>query len=91
MCEPTDDWQCKYDGRPEVGKSGMKWLPGQTDHKAYKSPGASDNEESDFKFFCGPSAAEDDDEVTDSKIRSFLDEKVPFFIHDYVIGFGPSH
>lgn len=26
---------------------------------------------------CGPSISEDDDELTESKIRAFLDEKVP--------------
>lgn len=27
--------------------------------------------------FCGPSISEDEDELTESKIRAFLDEKVP--------------
>ena len=33
---------------------------------------------SDFSFTCGPSLSEEDDELTESKIRAFLDEKVLF-------------
>ena len=33
----------------------------------------------DFSFTCGPSLSEDDDELTESKIRAFLDEKVYFY------------
>ena len=42
------------------------------------SSGISNKGSNDFSFPCGPSVSEDDDEVTESKIRDFLDEKVLF-------------
>ncbi|XP_050372335.1 mitogen-activated protein kinase kinase kinase NPK1 [Argentina anserina] len=75
MCEPTDDWQCKFDESLELGKSGMDLLPCQTIHEAPNSAGASHKVENEFTFPCGPSVAEDDEEVTETKIRAFLDEK----------------
>lgn len=75
MCEPTDDWPCKFDKSLELDRSGMNSSPGQTVQVADDSLGAS-IKESEFKFCSGPSAAEDDEEVTESKIRAFLDEKV---------------
>lgn len=78
MCEPTDDWPCKFGESLNVDRSGMNLSPGQTIHKVAGSPGVSQKEESHFEFACGPLASEDDDEVTESKIRAFLDEKVKF-------------
>lgn len=77
MCEPTDDWPCKFDESPELSKSGVNLSPHQTKSKPAGSPEASNERENDFTFPCGP-AGEDDDEVTESKIRAFLDEKVRF-------------
>lgn len=74
MCEPTDDWPYKFDKSLELDGVGMNTAPGQTVQMADCSPGVS-GKENDFEFFSGPSAAEDDDEVTESKIRAFLDEK----------------
>lgn len=37
------------------------------------------NRENNFTFPSGPSVSEDDDEVTELKIRAFLDEKVIVF------------
>ncbi|XP_015888023.1 mitogen-activated protein kinase kinase kinase NPK1 isoform X2 [Ziziphus jujuba] len=75
MSEPTDDWPCKFDESLELARSGTDLSPGHTIQKAAGSPGASDKEETGFEFAHGPLAAEDDDEVTESKIRAFLDEK----------------
>ncbi|XP_044498627.1 mitogen-activated protein kinase kinase kinase NPK1-like [Mangifera indica] len=66
MCEPTDDWPCKFDESPEVDRYEMNL---SSDARV------SVKEENDFSFPCGSSAPEDDDEVTESKIRAFLDEK----------------
>ncbi|XP_023911894.1 mitogen-activated protein kinase kinase kinase NPK1 [Quercus suber] len=75
MCEPTDDWPCKFDGSLESERSGIDLSPGQTIQNAAGSPGVPGKGENDFTFLCGPTGAEDDDEVTESKIRAFLDEK----------------
>ncbi|XP_057489139.1 mitogen-activated protein kinase kinase kinase NPK1-like [Actinidia eriantha] len=75
MSEPNDDWPCKFDGSPELDKSRVNLFPCQTINKAAKSPGESGNVDNDFTFPGGPLATEDDDEVTETKIRAFLDEK----------------
>ncbi|KAJ9700258.1 hypothetical protein PVL29_005872 [Vitis rotundifolia] len=75
MCEPTDDWPCKFDESPELTKSGVNLSSHQTISKPAGSPRASNERENDFTFPCGPLAGDDDDEVTESKIRAFLDEK----------------
>lgn len=74
MCEPTDDWPYKFEKSLELHGIGMNSSPAQTVQMADCSPGVS-GKENQFEFFSGPSAAEDDDEVTESKIRAFLDEK----------------
>ncbi|KAJ8442742.1 hypothetical protein Cgig2_011012 [Carnegiea gigantea] len=68
MCEP-DDWPCKFDDAPEVGSSNVLF---STEDQG--TPEASCKAETEFSF---PSEqlADDDDEVTESKIRAFLDEK----------------
>lgn len=90
MCEPMDDWPCKFDESPEVKSNGLN-LSSQSLQSNAESPGVTCKEESDFTFPSGVSAAEDDDEVTESKIRAFLDEKVRclsniyFLINEYEI------
>ncbi|GLT99759.1 hypothetical protein SLE2022_171770 [Rubroshorea leprosula] len=74
MSEPTEDWPCKFDGSPELRTSGMNLSSGQT-AEANGSLGISGKEENDFTFPSGPLAQDDDEEVTESKIRAFLDEK----------------
>ena len=76
MSEPNDDWPCKFDGSPELDKSRVNLFPCQTINKAANSPGESGNADNDFTFPGGPLTTEDDDEVTETKIRAFLDEKV---------------
>ncbi|XP_009364204.2 mitogen-activated protein kinase kinase kinase NPK1 [Pyrus x bretschneideri] len=75
MCEPTDDWSCKFDESLEPERNGINFSPCQTIHEASGSIGASQKVETEFTFPSGPSAVEDDEEVTESKIRAFLDEK----------------
>ncbi|XP_057476240.1 mitogen-activated protein kinase kinase kinase NPK1-like [Actinidia eriantha] len=75
MSEPNDDWPCKFDGSSELDKSRVHLFPSQTINKAANSPGTSGNEDNDFTFLGGPLATEDDDEITETKIRAFLDEK----------------
>ncbi|KAG8373043.1 hypothetical protein BUALT_Bualt12G0129800 [Buddleja alternifolia] len=73
MCEPNDDWPCKFDISPELNKSGTGSLQNHT-----IDPGnrilASGEVDCGFTLSRGQSM-EDDDEVTESKIRAFLDEK----------------
>ncbi|XP_010277967.1 PREDICTED: mitogen-activated protein kinase kinase kinase NPK1-like isoform X2 [Nelumbo nucifera] len=75
MCEPTDNWTCKFGESPEPEQSEMKLGSGNLVSGTASSPRASQKDENDFTFPCGPSVYEDDDEVTESKIRAFLDEK----------------
>ena len=62
MCEPTEDWPCKFDRGFELRRSGVNLSLGET-VEAAGSPGMS-GKEKDFTFPCGPPAA-DDDEVTE--------------------------
>lgn len=75
MCEPTDDWPSKFDKSLELDGSGLNLSPNRTVQTPDVSPGIN-GVESEFKFCNGSLAAEDDEEVTESKIRAFLDEKV---------------
>ncbi|KAG7996324.1 hypothetical protein I3843_01G153800 [Carya illinoinensis] len=75
MCEPTDDGPCKFDGSIELERSGIDLSPIQTTCKAARNCGVPGKVEDDFTSPCGPIPAEDDEEVTESKIRVFLDEK----------------
>ncbi|KAF7124694.1 hypothetical protein RHSIM_Rhsim12G0103200 [Rhododendron simsii] len=68
-----DDWPCKFDVSPELEKSRMNLFSGHTISEAAKVPGASSNGDIYLTFPSGPT--EDDDEVTESKIRAFLHEK----------------
>nr|AZL94781.1 NPK1-like protein [Colobanthus quitensis] len=70
MCDPNDDWPSKFDLNPEVGQSGTEMLSREDCGIAE----ASCNMESEFTFPSEP-LADDDEEVTESKIRAFLDEK----------------
>lgn len=73
MSEPDNDWPCKFDESPELTKSQANLHFGQI--KPTNSPLMTCKEDV-FAFSGGQSAAEDDDELTESKIRAFLDEKV---------------
>ncbi|CAL5388601.1 unnamed protein product [Camellia sinensis] len=76
--KPDDNWPCKSDDTPEL-ESRVNLFSGQTVNKSADIPRALGKGNNDFTFPCGPSVAEDDDddnEVIESKIRAFLDEKV---------------
>jgi len=76
-----DDWPCKFDENLNFKRSRTSMSPDQTASKTVQSSEASMKIENEFSFPSEPLGADDDDEVTDSKIRDFLDEKV-YFIHD---------
>ena len=73
MCEPNDDWGCKFDENPDLTKSGMEILPSQIE-SGNRSLGSV---EVDCGFtFPRQSVSEDDNILTEAKIKAFLDEKV---------------
>ncbi|KAJ6430015.1 hypothetical protein OIU84_021430 [Salix udensis] len=75
MCEPLDDWPCKFDEDPLFKRGGYNLSCSQSNHDAIDIHEASGKGQNNFTFPCVPVVPEDDDEVTDSKIRAFLDEK----------------
>lgn len=74
MCDPDDVWPCKPDGNTEVEETGTRLLTSQVLEPGNR-PQASGEDDCGFIFPSEPSIAEDDDEVTESKIKAFLDEK----------------
>ncbi|KAM7481359.1 hypothetical protein LguiB_005942 [Lonicera macranthoides] len=75
ICEPSDDWRCKYDETHELVKRNMTLDSNQPVNRLAGSFDSPRKVESNFSFQGGPSLSEDDDEVTESKIRAFLDDK----------------
>ncbi|KAL4637039.1 hypothetical protein ACB092_03G051900 [Castanea dentata] len=75
MCEPTDGWGCKFDASPEPELTGINPDTTEKISQAAGCSGVFGEGDKDFSFPCGPSLSEDDDELTESKIRAFLDEK----------------
>ncbi|KAK9292804.1 hypothetical protein L1049_020784 [Liquidambar formosana] len=67
MCEPSDDFGCKFNGSLEPEHIEMNL---DTDQPVYRP--AADCYRAPR---CGPSLSEDDEELTESKITAFLDEK----------------
>lgn len=78
MAEPVDDWACKFDESPEQRELELQGSCELVNGAS--SFGASAKVENDFTFPCGTPACEEDDEVTESKIRAFLDEKVSIYL-----------
>ncbi|KAL0388635.1 UNVERIFIED_CONTAM: Mitogen-activated protein kinase kinase kinase NPK1 [Sesamum radiatum] len=74
MSEPNDDWPCQFDGSPELTKSGTEFLSSQIVEPGNRSLGSGEVDYG-FTFPTGQSGPEDDEEVTESKIRAFLVEK----------------
>ncbi|XP_031736988.1 mitogen-activated protein kinase kinase kinase NPK1 isoform X3 [Cucumis sativus] len=71
ICEPSDDEDCKFDRSPVVDR-------GSSLHEEALAPGSCSgafDEEQNFSFPSGRSLSEDEDELTESKIKAFLDEK----------------
>ncbi|XP_057960481.1 mitogen-activated protein kinase kinase kinase NPK1-like isoform X2 [Malania oleifera] len=75
MCDPSDDWRCKFDGNMEPGQRGANLHAAEPIDRPPGSSGASGEGENDFSSGYEPSLSEDDDEVTESKIKALLDEK----------------
>ena len=74
MSDPSDDWECKFDASPILEQTRAS-----IDMNAIYMPSGhsrSDEGQKVFSFPCGPSLSEEEDEVTESKIKAFLDEKV---------------
>ncbi|XP_071728778.1 mitogen-activated protein kinase kinase kinase NPK1-like [Rutidosis leptorrhynchoides] len=79
MMEPDDDWTCQFDASPEVVKSETNLFLDQVSEMASECAGAFGNADNGFTFPNGVSRVEEDEELTEIKIRAFLDEKVQFF------------
>lgn len=89
MSEPFDEWPCnlKISAEIKMSQKGFGEL-------LNGAPNGGKDRENEFTFPCD-SMCDDDDEVTESKIRAFLDEKVClqeflcnlftllFFVHIY--------
>ncbi|XP_054805814.1 mitogen-activated protein kinase kinase kinase NPK1 [Prosopis cineraria] len=75
MCEPIDEWTCNFDKSPDFEKRRTNLSPDQTINKTMRRTEASQKVENEFSFPSEPIGADDDEEVTESKIRAFLDEK----------------
>ncbi|BAT88079.1 mitogen-activated protein kinase kinase kinase ANP1-like isoform X1 [Vigna umbellata] len=73
MSDPSDDWGCKFDASSELENREVNFV---TDEN-YMPPDQSgdDKGQPDFSFPGVPSLSEEDDELTESKIKAFLDEK----------------
>ncbi|KAG1327015.1 Mitogen-activated protein kinase kinase kinase NPK1 [Cocos nucifera] len=69
MSEPFDDWPCKFDISPEQVTMNSEDM----DESPNGASGDGREGENDFTFPCEPTC--EDDEVTETKIKAFLDEK----------------
>lgn len=76
MCEPSDDWRWKFDGSPEPEKNELKPDSDESLKVPASRINASSEEDNGFSFPRGTPLSEDDDELTESKIKAFLDAKV---------------
>ncbi|KAL8242787.1 hypothetical protein R6Q59_013089 [Mikania micrantha] len=76
MNEPDDDWSYRFDGSPEVGTNAANLLSGQISKITTETSGELGNGDDGFTFPSGtPGIEEEEEEVTEIKIRAFLDEK----------------
>ncbi|CDO99017.1 unnamed protein product [Coffea canephora] len=75
ICEPEDDWPCKFDESPELERHRTSLLASQAIQYPGNSVELSSKKDGGFTFPVGQLVADDEDEVTESKIRAFLDEK----------------
>ncbi|CAN0856640.1 Mitogen-activated protein kinase kinase kinase NPK1 [Linum grandiflorum] len=74
MCEPTDEWPSMSNGSSGMRRSELR--SSQLINEGLNSSlEMSAKEGNEFTFPSGSLATEDDEEVTESKIRAFLDEK----------------
>lgn len=85
MCEPNDDWQCKFDDSPVLDKSVTNIFLSETSNKHSVRFGSPAKVDTDFTFPSGTLTTDDEDEVTESKIIAFLDEKVSIYFHTFFL------
>lgn len=78
ISKPVDDQPDNFDGTQYLDKSRPNLSRDQTINKTMKTLKPSLKDENEFSFSSEPLGTEDDDEVTESKIRAFLDDKVLF-------------
>ncbi|XP_016443677.1 mitogen-activated protein kinase kinase kinase NPK1-like [Nicotiana tabacum] len=71
ISEPSDDWNCDY-GMTQSQQGNANIVSNQ---EGGIGDGISVSPNNNSAVFCGPSISEDEDELTESKIRAFLDEK----------------
>lgn len=78
MSEPLDEWPCKFDISPEQRTLSSQHLGDLTaDHDGVnRSTSKVDCSGANGFSFPSDAACEEEDEVIESKIRAFLDEKV---------------
>lgn len=82
ISEPSNDWGSKLDGRPELEQRGTNLDTNEQISEPAGCTGVSSEGDKDFSFACGLSLSVDDDELTESKIQAFLDEKVLFSVEE---------
>jgi len=75
ICEPSDDEDCKFDRSPAVDQGSNL----EEEALAARSCSGVFDEDQNFSFPRGRSLSEDEDELTESKIKAFLYEKVWIF------------
>ncbi|KAK7337787.1 hypothetical protein VNO77_18374 [Canavalia gladiata] len=73
MSDPSDDWGCKFDASPELENRGVNF--GTDESYMPSDQSEADKRQQNFSFPGVPSLSEEDDELTESKIKAFLDEK----------------
>ncbi|XP_022999346.1 mitogen-activated protein kinase kinase kinase NPK1-like isoform X2 [Cucurbita maxima] len=71
ICEPSDDEDCKFDRSPAVDQGSNL----EEEALAARSCSGVFDEDQNFSFPRGRSLSEDEDELTESKIKAFLYEK----------------
>jgi len=77
MSDPSDDWGCKFDASSELETREVNFV---TDESYMPPDQSGDGKQPDFSFPGVPSLSEEDDELTESKIKAFLDEKVLLYV-----------
>ncbi|XP_055816762.1 mitogen-activated protein kinase kinase kinase NPK1 isoform X3 [Solanum dulcamara] len=85
IAEPSDDWNCDYGMTPQSRQGNTDLVNNQegglrntdlvNNQEGGLGAGSSDSPNNNSAVLCGPSISEDEDELTESKIRAFLDEK----------------
>ncbi|KAL3505884.1 hypothetical protein ACH5RR_031266 [Cinchona calisaya] len=75
ICEPEDDWPHKFDESAELERHGTSLFSSQAIQNPGNSVELSGKKDGGFTFPVRQLVADDEDEVTESKIRAFLDEK----------------